>query len=421
MKNNNYVIVIGAGIAGIGAAYFLNKAGFEVTVIDKNDGSDNCSYGNAGMIVPSHIIPLASPGVISKGLKWMLQAESPFYIRPRLSKDLLYWGWNFKKASTKKHVDESAPLLRDLLLANRELIIKLEEEDSLEFGLQRKGLFMFCKTEKGLEEEAEATEKANEVGIPASVLTAEEVRKMDPGIDLNITGATYYPKDSHLHPGKLMTELKNLLQKRGVRFEFNTDVQQLLVESGSIRGVKAADRREWKASKVIICTGAWSQDMAQKAGLRMPMQAGRGYSITLPKPKITPNYCGILSEAKVTMTPMSGELRFAGTMEITGTDTGINTKKISGLKKSVYSYLPQYKPGDLENLKIWSGLRPCSPDGLPYVGEHKKISGLYFSTGYSMMGMSLGMVSGRIIRELITDGKSDLAHPLIDPNRYDKK
>ncbi|HKJ32060.1 MAG TPA: FAD-dependent oxidoreductase [Balneolales bacterium] len=419
MKSSNKAIVVGAGIAGLGVAYFLNKAGQDVTVIDKDDGTDNCSYGNAGMIVPSHIIPLASPGVISKGLKWMLNPESPFYIHPKLDKSLFQWGWNFKKASTKKHVDESAPLLRDLLLTNREIVCQLEEEESLKFDFHKTGLFMFCNTEKGLEEEAEAAEKAKSVGMPAQILNAEEVRDMDPGIDLDIIGATYYPKDSHLYPGALMDGLKKLLKDRGVRFEFQTEFKEILLNSGKVTGILSNDIRTFEASNVVICTGAQSQQIAKRFGLHLLLQAGKGYSITLPKPKKQPKNCGIFSEVKVTMTPMNGMLRFAGTMEITGPDQSVNPKKLAGLKKSVCQYLPDYQLDDFNNQKVWVGLRPCSPDGLPYVGRYNQIEGLYISTGQAMMGMSLGLVSGQIVADLITRGKSHLVHPLIDPNRYD--
>jgi len=419
MRNSDKVIVVGAGIAGLGTAYFLNKAGLDVTIIDMDDGTDNCSYGNAGMIVPSHIIPLASPGIISKGLKWMFKPESPFYIRPRLKKELILWGWNFKKASTQKHVEESAPLLRDLLLTNRQIIVDLEEEESLDFDFHKTGLFMFCNSEKGLQEEAELAEKANSIGIPAKVLSADDVRDMNPGIDLDIIGATYYQKDSHLHPGSLMDGLKDLLKKRGVQFEFNTEFDHLLTENDTVTGIYSKNKRTLEASKVVICTGAQSQIIARSFGLRLLLQAGKGYSITLPKPKIQPNYCGIFSEVKVTMTPMNNMLRFAGTMEITGPDQSINPRKLAGLKKSVCQYLPEFSLEDMNNQKVWVGLRPCSPDGLPYIGRFKKLKGLYISTGQAMMGMSLGMVSGQIVSDLITKGQSELSHPLIDPNRYD--
>ncbi len=419
MKNNG-VIVIGAGIAGLSVAYFLNKSGLNVTVLDMGNGTDNCSYGNAGMIVPSHIIPLASPGVISKGLKWMLKPESPFYIHPAFDKDLFSWGWKFKKASTHKHVEESAPVLRDLLMANREILIQLEEEESLDFGLQKKGLFMFCKTEKGLEEEAEVAEKANSIGVPARVLSAAEVKKMEPNVELDIIGATYFPMDSHLHPGSLLDGLKLLLKKRGVQIEFNKEVLEIEVSDGKVSGLKMNDGSFRESDNVVIATGAWSRRLTGKIGMKLPLQAGKGYSITLENPKLIPKNCGIFSEMKVTMTPMNGMLRFAGTMEITSPNLKINEKKISGLKKSVVSYLPEFKMRDLEHQKIWVGLRPCSPDGLPYVGSSKKINGLYFSTGQAMMGMSLGMVSGKVLSEIMINGTSGLAHPLIDPNRFER-
>lgn len=420
MKKNKEIVIIGAGIAGLSAAYFLNKSGFQVRVLDKGNGLDNCSYGNAGMIVPSHIIPLASPGVISKGLKWMLKPESPFYIHPAFDRDLFSWGWKFRKAATHQHVEESAPLLRDLLMENRQILINLEEDESLDFDLQKNGLFMFCKTEEGLEEEAEVAEKANSIGVPAQILSAEEVRRMVPNIKLDIIGATYFPKDSHIYPGSLMDGLKKLLTERGVEFIFNEEVTDLDIQSGGVKGIKTEGGGLIPADRVVLATGAWSKQLTGKIGMNLPLQAGKGYSITLENPNPKPEMCGIFAEVKVTMTPMNGMLRFAGTMEITSPNLKINPKKISGLKKSVISYLPEYRMSDLENQKVWVGLRPCSPDGLPYVGKSKKISGLYFSTGQAMMGMSLGMVSGKILSELITNGNSELAHPLIDPNRYDE-
>lgn len=419
MNNENHVIIIGAGIAGLSAAYYLSKAGVDVTVLDKGEGENNCSYGNAGMVVPSHIIPLASPGVISQGLKWMLEAESPFYIRPRLNTELIRWGWEFKKASTRKHVEESVPVLRDLLLANRELLIALEEEEHLDFGFRKNGLFMLCSTEQGLEEEARVADKANSVGIPAEVLTAGEIRTREPNIEMNIIGGVYFPKDAHFHPGSLMDQLKALLRKRGVGFEFNTEVTGLDRNGRKVNGVVTSGGKVIKGSEVVICTGAWSASLARAMGLSLPMQAGKGYSITIPEPRSLPQICALLAEAKVSMTPMMGQMRFGGTMEIAGTDTTINQIKLNALKKSVCSYFPEYSMDDFNGHDAWVGLRPVSPDGLPYVGAVERYDNLYVSTGHSMMGMSLGLASGNIISELITGGNPELAHPMIDPNRYD--
>lgn len=418
MTQSKHVIVVGAGIAGLGAAYYLNKAGLDVTVLDKDDGTDNCSYGNAGMVVPSHIVPLASPGIISKGLRWMLKSESPFYIRPRLDLELLKWGWKFRQASTKKHVEESGPVLKDLLLRNRQLLVNMEQEESFEFGFKKNGLFNLCKTEKGLEEEAEVAEKANKLGIPAEVLSADEVRKIEPNIEMDIIGATYFPKDAHFYPGALMNQLKDRLQKQGVDFRFESEVADIEHKSGKITGVILTDDEKIEGTEVVICTGAWTPSLTSALDLPMPMQAGKGYSITLRDPHSLPDTCALLSEAKVSMTPMMGRLRFGGTMEIAGTDRSVNPKKLSALKKSITRYFPSYTQDDLKEHDIWVGLRPCSPDGLPYVGRFINYENLYASTGHAMMGMSLGLSSGEIIAQLIAKGEAGLSHPKIHPDRY---
>lgn len=418
MSQNYSIIIIGGGVAGLFTAYYLSKAGAEVTVIEKTSGTDNCSYGNAGMIVPSHIIPLASPGIISMGLKWMLDPESPFYIRPRMSLNLLKWGWEFKKASSKRHVQQSGPVLRDLLLQSRELLIDLEQNEKIDFGYVKKGLFMFCNTEHGLKKEIEIAEKAMALGLPAEVLTAGQVKEMEPDIQLDIIGATYYPQDAHLHPGSLMDNLKTVLAKSGVKIVYNTEITGLTSKNGVIQSITDSKGESWEGSRFVICTGAWSSSMARIFKTRLLMQAGKGYSITLDSPSKKPKYCGILSEKKVTMTPMNNKLRFAGTMEIVGTDRSINSRKIAGLKKSVSEYLPDFQSGELDGHTIWTGLRPCSPDGLPYVGSMGEFSNLYTSTGQSMMGMSLAPSCGKMISDIITDGKSELNNPLIDPRRF---
>lgn len=418
MKKTDHVIVVGAGVAGVAAAYYLSRAGMQVTVIDKGDGTDNCSYGNAGMVVPSHIVPLASPGIISKGLRWMLKAESPFYIKPRLDADLLKWGWKFKQAATRKHVEKAAPLLRDLLLKNRELLVALEKEEELDFGFQRNGLFMLCRTDKGLDEEIGVARKARELGIPAEVLSADEVHKMEPDIAMDIIGATYFPKDAHFHPGSLMDQLKALLVSRGVNFVFNTEIVDVEEQAAGSTAVVTQDERRISGNGAVLCPGAWTPLLARHIELSLPMQAGKGYSITLEEPKGLPHICALLAEAKVSMTPMNGKLRFGGTMEIAGTDQSVTPAKISALKKSVTRYFPEYSLADLDNQPVWVGLRPCSPDGLPYVGKVQNYKRLYTSTGHAMMGMSLAFASGSLIADLISKGRAELTHPMINPNRY---
>lgn len=413
-----HVLVIGAGIAGLSAAWFLREKGLEVTVVDRGDGTDNCSYGNAGMIVPSHVIPLASPGMVGKGLRWMLDDESPFYIKPRLSLELLRWGWEFRRASTPRHVEQSGPVLRDLLLESREIYAGWEERGELDFTFHRGGLYMLCRTEEGLEEERRTVERCRELGLPGEMLTAEEVGRREPETDLDILGASWFEWDGHVWPGKVMEQLRSRLEKRGVTFRWQFEAGAPASENGRIRALRSAGGTELEADTFIICAGARSGRLSGTFGCRMPMQAGKGYSMTLGHPPQQLRNIAILSEEKVTCTPLGEGMRFGGTMEITGIDRSVTPSRLEGLRKSVCRYFPGYRRDHLEGDEVWVGLRPCSPDGLPYAGKLPGYDNLYASTGHAMMGMSLGPSCGLLVSELITRGESELYHPKIDPGRF---
>ncbi len=205
-----HIAIIGGGVIGLATAWYCRQRGYRVTVIDRKPSRrDGCSFGNAGMLVPSHIIPLAAPGMIRLGLKWMWNPESPFYIRPRASWELLNWLWNFKRACTRRHVEASAPLLRDLHLQSRELYEQLESELPPGFGLQTRGLLMLCKTARGLDEEAKVAKTAERLGVAAQVMDADATAKLDPDVQMDIRGSVYYPKDCHLSPNRLMASLES--------------------------------------------------------------------------------------------------------------------------------------------------------------------------------------------------------------------
>ncbi len=417
-NKTNHVIIIGAGIAGLATAYYLRKSGVTVTVCDKGDGSDNCSYGNAGLIAPRHIIPLSSPGVISQGLRWMFKADSPFYIKPRLNADLISWLWKFRNNATLKHVEEAGPVLRDMLLRNQELLIDLEKSESMNFGLQRNGHLSICETEKGLKSEIASAEKAKALGVPTQVLSANEAQELEPNMQLDIHGAVYYPNDAHVHPGQLMSELKALLLKQGVTFSFNTKVVDIKEKADGGIDVISFNRKKISGTHAVVCSGTWAPDLMKKLDIKLPVQAGKGYSITLKAPSKIPKINVVLAERKVAITPINGDLRFAGTMEVAGHDTSVTAAKINALKKSVLPYFPEYSLEDLDKQSVWVGLRPCSPDGLPYVGKINSRRNVYVSTGHSMVGMSLSFANGETISQLITQGQAKLSHPLTDPNRF---
>ena len=411
-------LVIGGGIIGMCSAYFLNKNGFEVTIVDTGDFRHGCSHGNAGMVVPSHFVPLAAPGVIAQGFRWMFNPGSPFQISFHLKKDLISWIWKFYLSANKKHVNRSAPLLSWLNLTSKLLYDEIAIQESLEFGLQKKGLLMHCKTSKTLHEEASLVATAHKLGLEAEVLSRDEAEKLDPGAKLDIAGAVYYPMDAFLTPRLLMSCLYKTLQSRGVSFVPFSQITSFSKDKGKI--VSAHARHEsFVADEYILATGSWSAQLSRELSLNLPMMAGKGYSVLLPQPEARPNICSILTEARVAVTPMQDGLSFAGTLELGEVNDQVNKKRLNGIFHSIPRYFPEFKVADFEKLDVWTGLRPCSPDGLPYIGRPNNFENLIFATGHAMMGLSLGPATGYLVSQIACDEKIERDISLLHPSRYD--
>lgn len=408
------VTILGAGVIGLSTALYCARRGMRVTIIDqKARQRDGCSFGNAGMIVPSHFIPLAAPGMVALGLKWMWNPESPFYIKPRLDADLMSWGLHFWKAATKARVEAAAPVLRDLSLLSRECFETL----GLDFGLVKRGLLMLCKKQQTLDEEAHMAEKANALGIPAEVLDAKATAALDPAVTMDICGSVFFPKDCHLAPGSFISAVEAELVRLGVTFLWETEVSGFKTESGALRALKTS-RGEIESDEVVLSGGVWSAQLAKELNLKLPMQAGKGYSLTLANPKQLPELCSICTEARLAVTPMEGALRVGGTMEMAGIDESITQRRVRGITRAFPQYFPAFEEKDFAEVKPWSGLRPVSPDGMPYIGRTQRWKNLTVATGHAMMGLSLAPATGRIVSELISDEKSSVKLDLTSPDRF---
>lgn len=412
------VLVIGGGVIGLAAAYYSALKGHQVRILDRNGPLyEGCSFNNAGMIVPSHFVPLAAPGMVALGLKWMRNPESPFYIKPRIDRELFSWGWKFFRAANSAHVARSAPLLRDLSFASRACFEELASLTGNSFGLVQKGLLMLCKSEHTLHEEAKVAARARELGVPAEVLDASQTASLEPNVRMDIAGSVYYPKDCHLIPDRFLACLRSECEKLGVIFEWPREVTRWHVHGKVVEAVKSSEG-EVPADEFVICGGAWSPLIARGLGLKLPMQAGKGYSVTVPKPRQLPEICSILTEARVAVTPMNGALRFGGTMEISGLNEEINPLRVLGIIKAVPRYFPEIQAGDLLGLPVWRGLRPCSPDGLPYLGRTARYRNVTIATGHAMMGLSLGPITGKLVAEILSGEKPSHDLTLLNPDRY---
>ena len=413
---SKHVTILGAGVIGLSTALYCARRGMKVTVIEKKVRQrDGCSFGNAGMIVPSHFIPLAAPGMVKPGLKWMWNPESPFYIQPRLDVDLMRWGLHFWKAATKARADAAAPVLRDLSLLSRQCF----EEIGFDFGLVKKGLLMLCKKQQTLDEEAHMAAKANDLGIPAEVLDAKATAALDPAVTMDVCGSVYFQKDCHLSPSRFIAALEAELERLGVEMLWETEVSGFEVEGGALRAVKTS-RGQVEGHEVVLCGGVWSAEMAKKLGLKLQMQAGKGYSLTLAKPKQLPDLCSICTEARLAVTPMDGSLRVGGTMEMAGVDESITLRRVCGITRAFPRYFPAFEERDFADVRTWSGLRPVSPDGMPYIGRTKRWKNLTVATGHAMMGLSLAPATGRIVADVLAGENSPVALDLMSPDRFTK-
>lgn len=399
------VVVLGAGVIGLMAAHYLRRRDLEVVVVEEaGPERATTSYGNAGMIVPSHFVPLAAPGVVLQGIKWMADPKSPFYVRPRLSPELLSWGWRFWRAGTAAHVARSAPLLLALNLASRDEYVRLDEELGGGIGLERRGLTMLCATQEGLDEEARVAEMAKELGSRAEVLNAAGVRALEPDIELNVVGGVRFPDDAHLDPGALMRALQARLVADGVEFRFGAHAIGFERDGATIRAVSVAAPRQPEAIKgdaFVLAAGAWTGRLARLLDMHVPMQPGKGYSLTLERPSQRLAVPSILTEARVAVTRMGEKLRVGGTMELSGFDERANELRVQGIVEAALRYFPGLSASEFQAAPRWHGFRPLSPDGLPYLGFARRYPNLVVASGHGMMGLSLAPITGKLVGELL--------------------
>ncbi|HET7537549.1 MAG TPA: FAD-dependent oxidoreductase [Candidatus Didemnitutus sp.] len=419
MARPRSVIICGGGIIGLCTAYSLAREGFRVTLLERNAaGADSCAQGSAGCVSPSHVAPISAPGMVLKGLKWMLSSRSPFYIKPRLDTELMRWGWLFARACTGKHLRRSAPVLRDLCLGGRELFVELADVTGNAFELKTEGLLNLCKTPEGLDHEAHGLAAlANEVGVEARVLDAKQTAALEPGIKMEVAGSVYFPIDAHLTPRKFMPTLLALLKEMGVKFLWSTSVYGWRSEGGRIAGVQTT-AGDLVADDYVLSGGSWSPSMVAGLNIRIPMQAGKGYSLTIEQPRFHLTKSLILTERRVAVTPMGNQLRFGGTMEIAGHNDSVRPERIEQIIAAAPHYFPEVTPQDFAGIKPWFGYRPVTPDGLPYIGRFRRHQNLVAACGHAMLGITMAPITGKLVGEVLTGKKPSVDLAMLNPDRY---
>ncbi|MFN0214725.1 MAG: NAD(P)/FAD-dependent oxidoreductase [Saprospiraceae bacterium] len=431
--------IIGGGIIGLSTAYYLQQEGWDVTVFERSDGSDGCSFGNMGYLSPSHFVPLAQPGVISQGILWMFKQKSPFYVRPSMSWGLMDWGMKFARACNAQHVARSARPMAELLLLSRDLTAAWETSGEINVEYEQKGCINYFQTPKYEKSELETVRMGRELGLQIELLDRTQCQALEPELPPDVLGGAWYKDDAMLYPNELMRQLSALLEKRGVKIIYNAEVVDIQKDNGRVSAVRYRKLSEGLTSSetlttsdlVVLAAGSWSQPLAIMAGEYLPMMPGKGYSMTVDVPHQPLRYPCILLEAKVAITPWAKRLRIGSTMEIGAMNDRILFPRVQGILEAVPRYFPGYADdptfcelSDFQKLKenmrenIWFGYRPLSADGVPYIGFAKKTENLIVATGHAMLGLSLAAGTGKLVAEMAGGKKTSIEAGAFGVGRY---
>ncbi len=411
------VSIIGGGVIGLCTAYYLQKAGAEVTVIERNNITNGCSFGNMGYISPSHFIPLATPGIIAQGLKWMLSSSSPFYIKPRPDADLLRWGLTFWKKATAKNVEDSAPHLNNLLQLSREEMNVLKKELPASFDMIEKGCWMLYKNPATADHEKHLAEQAHAFGLKTIMCTPAEVQDYEPNVEVDVAGGVLYLDDCHLNPAKFMQSLFSYLQRVGVKFWLNTKVEGFETYNGRITSI-VTDTGNRACDEVVIANGSWMGQISKHLGIKILMQPGKGYSIVYDDIEKNLQYPSILVDHRTATAPIDKWLRIGGTMELSGHSDNILPKRVMAIYNAFKKYYPTMNLPVPDTSTAWFGYRPVTPDGMPYIGRHSKWKNLVYAGGHAMLGVSAAAGTGRLVDEIITGKPVTIDITAFNPERF---
>jgi D-amino-acid dehydrogenase len=321
----------------------------------------------------------------------------------------------FAKSSSDYHVNKSIPLIKDITLLSQQLYDEINQKSYFNFHYEKKGLLMLCKSQKYLDSESKLVDTAVSHGLNAKMVTKSDLKKIEPNIEIDSIGGSYFNCDFHTTPNEFMLEMKKYLKISGVKIIKNTKITDINIKNGIIKNINSFENKIY-ADEFILCAGSWSNLLSKKLNLNLLLQAGKGYSINiLDKTKIT--IPAILSEAKVAVTPMNGFTRIAGTMEIAGINKNISKARVDTIVKLSKNYYPDLKIKSTDINNASSGLRPVSPDGLPYIGRSSKCDNLIIATGHAMMGWSMATATGLIVSEILEKKKLSLNIESYSPDR----
>jgi len=414
MSDRYDITIIGGGIVGLSCAKTLADAGARVAVVDRGRYTESASTGNAGMIVPSHIVPLSAPGVIAKGMKWLMNPESPLYIKPSTDPAFVKWLWAFQKHCTQAHVDHGVPVLRDSILASLSLLDTWCALPGFEgAGLAHTGLLMLHHGEKARQENLELADVAEAAGLDIERLDRDATLEKEPALKTDISGSVYFRQDARVDPEGLLRAMEAHVKELGVSIVEGA-VSKLQKKGSSVVGVQVGDRI-LESDQLVIAAGSWTPQLTKGLGTKLLLQPAKGYSVTIPSAEhggvdTRMHMPCLVTDEKISITPMPGGIRFSGTLGLQGYDLSVDERRAAPIRRHAARYCGAEH---VAPLATWAGLRPASPDGLPYAGRLPSMDNVWVASGHGMLGVTMGPITGRLIADQIGGNE-----PTIDPSPF---
>ncbi len=400
MKSNEVdVLVLGGGVVGLACARDLIAAGRHVTLVDQGLVGSGSSHGNCGTLTPSHSMPLAMPGVVGTALRWLLKKDAPLRISPRFDPALLRWLNDFRRRCNWTDFSATTAIKAPMLLRSAERIAELVKLDHLDCEYQASGTLHVYRDARGFANSEWYRRTLAEVGIPFEMLDGNQVEAMEPALKAGVAGGYFNPGDAQLRPDRYVSELARVVRERGGQIIEQACIDSIDVERGRISRVRTT-AGDYSARDVVFALGAWSPKLAATIGLRLPIQPGKGYSITYSRPTLCPRLPVTLKEASVCVTAWKSGYRLGSTMEFSGYDSSLNRARLDALRRGAANYLRE--PEGPVTEEEWYGWRPMTPDDLPILGRVKGIDNLCMATGHGMLGVTLSAITGLLVSEVIT-------------------
>lgn len=409
------VLVLGGGAVGLACALYLLRAGRSVTVIDRGKVGAATSHGNCGTITPSHAVPLAAPGVLAQALRWMLKKDAPLRIAPRLDFALFEWLLQFARRSNAGECRRVTAIKAPLLLRARAELGDLVRNESLACEFQTLGTLNVYRDEREFEKSHASVRLAAEFGIVAETLDGAACRAREPALNDSIVGGYFNPNDAQLRPESYCAELARAVVARGGEIREDTQVTGFRTGAGRIDSV-VTTQGEFAGRDIVFALGSWSPQVARQLDLRIPIQPGKGYSITYTRPSRYPRIPLSLKERAVCVTAWDSGYRLGSTMEFSGFDDSLNRTRLDALKRGAAEYL--IEPEGPSVVEEWYGWRPMTYDDLPILGRAAALDNLVLATGHGMLGITMSAITGRLIAELISGAPPTLDPAAFQPSRF---